>query len=323
MKKIILITLLLGATYLFAQQVDKVLLDETYITHEEDSTLINEANIIKNELLLQSQLIEELNAKMEKQVSSIFNQNRTIRLLEDKNEALKESIDSLNGIIQLNSRNIEVNSAQIGSEIERVTLTANTQFSQLISSIAKNRTYWIIAILAILFLSVLIYSLLSKQMRLNKTDVETQIKNTRAALEEESVKLDSKLIEVISKQIELIKSDQSNDTLKKDDHSLVLKVADRLTVMETNLHRMDPETKGLKQLLRAVKSIKENYLANGYEIMEMLGLEYKEGLNVTANFIPSEEIDTGKRIITRVIKPQVNFNGKRIQAAQIEVSVGE
>ena len=93
--------------------------------------------------------------------------------------------------------------------------------------------------------------------------------------------------------------------------------------METNHYRMDPKTKGLKQLVRAVKSIKENYLSSGYEIVEMIGQEYKEGLNVTANFIPSEDIETGKRVITRIIKPQVNFNEKMIQAAQIEVSVGD
>lgn len=309
MKKTILIILLLGVTYLFAQQVD--------------STLIKDVSTIKDELFQQSQLIVELNEKLEKQAFSFSIQNRTIRSLEEKNLALQESIDSLNGVIQLNARNIQVNSTQFGTEIEKVTSTTNTQFTQLDSSIAKNLKYWIIATFIMFLLGIFIYWLLSKRIKLNKSDIETQIMNTKAALEEESVKLDSKLVEVISKQLELIKLDQSNKMPTEDDHSLVLKVADRLTVMETNLHRMDSETKGLKQLLRAVKSIKENYLTNGYEIMEMLGLEYKEGLNVTANFIPSEDIETGKRIITRVIKPQVNYNGKRIQAAQIEVSVGE
>lgn len=309
MRKSILTILLLGVTYLFAQQ--------------EDSTLIKEVSTIKNELIQQSQLIVELNEKLEKQASFFSMQNKSIRFLEEKNLALMESIDSLNLVIQLNARNIELNSAQFGTEIGKVTSATKTQFTQLDSTIVKNRKYWIIATLVISLLGILIYWLLSKRIKFNKTDVETQIKNTKSALHEESVKLDNKLVEVISKQLELIKSDQLNKMPTEDDHSLVLKVADRLTVMETNLHRMDSETKGLKQLLRAVKSIKENYLTNGYEIMEMLGLEYKEGLNVTANFIPSENIETGKREITRVIKPQVNYNGKIIQAAQIEVSVGE
>jgi hypothetical protein len=170
----------------------------------------------------------------------------------------------------------------------------------------------------------LVYWLLGKRIQSSKTDVETQIKNTKTALEEESVKLDTKLVEVLTKQLEVLKTEQPKSTeIKTEDHSLVLKVADRLTAMETNHYRMDSNTKGLKQLIRAVKSIKENYLASGYEIVEMIGQEYKEGLNVTANFIPSEKIETGKRVITRIIKPQVNYKGKIIQAAQIEVSVGE
>ena len=137
------------------------------------------------------------------------------------------------------------------------------------------------------------------------------------------MKLDGELVKVFQKQLEVLETTPKEKTQQDDDHSLVLKIADRLTAMETNHYRMDPNTRGLKQLKNAVKSIKENYLAKGYEIVEMLELEYKEGMNVTANFIPSDKIEKGKRIITRVIKPQVNFNGKMIQAAQIEVSVGE
>lgn len=54
----------------------------------------------------------------------------------------------------------------------------------------------------------------------------------------------------------------------------------------------------------------------------MLGLEYNEGMKVTANFILDESFEKDKRIITRIIKPQVNFNAYMIQAAQIEVTQG-
>src|SRR5690606_23274845 len=108
-----------------------------------------------------------------------------------------------------------------------------------------------------------------------------------------------------------------------DNHSLVSKIADRLTAMETNLYRMDPNTRGLNNLKNLVKRTKENFNANEYEIVEMLGKEYKEGMEVIATFIPSDEIEIGKQMITRVIKPQVNFKGQKIQAAQIEVSIGE
>jgi hypothetical protein len=78
-----------------------------------------------------------------------------------------------------------------------------------------------------------------------------------------------------------------------------------------------------KQEQLALNSILNRLEIKGYEVAEMLGNEYVEGMNVTANFIPSnnENSKTGKKIITRVIKPQVNFNGKMIQSAQIEVTL--
>lgn len=311
MKKILLISLIFGATNLFAQQ-------------QQDSILVKEIPTIKNNVFQQRQEIDALTKKLNNQNYTIGKQSQTISALQEQNTNLNTSIDSLSQLIQTNSQNIVTNSKELGTKIQETGQKADTQIAQLDSSVEKNRLYWIIATLVTLLLGGLVYWLLGKRIKSSKTDVETQIRNTKASLEEESVKLDNKLVEVLAKQLDVIKADQeATPQANGNDHSLVLKVADRLTAMETNHYRMDPNTKGLKQLIRAVKSIKENYLASGYEIVEMIGQEYKEGLNVTANFIPSDQIEPGKRVITRIIKPQVNFNGKMIQAAQIEVSVGE
>jgi len=79
----------------------------------------------------------------------------------------------------------------------------------------------------------------------------------------------------------------------------------------------------MKQLTKALTRIQDTFNLNGYEMIEMLNKPYDEGMKVVASFLPDENIETGKQIITRIIKPQVNFNGVMIQAAQIEVSVGE
>ncbi|MGR7813787.1 hypothetical protein [Lacinutrix undariae] len=311
MKKILFIALFFGASNLFAQQ-------------QQDSILVKEIPTIKNNVFKQRQEINSLTKKLNNQEYILNQQKKGLKTLNLKSEKQENIIDSLNQLIQTNSKNIVTNSTELGTKIKQTDDNANSKISELDSNLSKNRLYWIIATLATLILGGLVYWLLGKRIQSNKTDVETQIKNTKTALEEESVKLDNKLVEVLTKQLDVIKTDQlSGKQTNENDHSLVLKVADRLTAMETNHYRMDPKTKGLKQLVRAVKSIKENYLSSGYEIVEMIGQEYKEGLNVTANFIPSEDIETGKRVITRIIKPQVNFNEKMIQAAQIEVSVGD
>ena len=86
------------------------------------------------------------------------------------------------------------------------------------------------------------------------------------------------------------------------------------------LYRMDSSIKGHRPLSRSIKQMKDNLIANGYELVDMLGKNYDDGMRVQANFIEDEELEPGARIITAIIKPQINYKGKMIQAAQITVS---
>lgn len=310
MKRIILIVALLGTSNLFAQT-------------QSDSLLIKQIPAIQQTVEKQKQEIEGLTSKVNSQQTTINRQRNFLNEITTKATLLESTVDSLGSLIETNRSNINVIADDLGTKIQETGEQAETRISELGGDVEKNRLYWIIATLVTLLLGALMYLFLGKRIKSSQTDVETQIKNTKKSLEEESLKLDGELVKVFQKQLEVLETAPKETTSQDDDHSLVLKIADRLTAMETNHYRMDPNTRGLKQLKNAVKSIKENYLAKGYEIVEMLELEYKEGMNVTANFIPSDKIEKGKRIITRVIKPQVNFNGKMIQAAQIEVSVGE
>ena len=308
MKKTLLITALVAVSNLFAQQ-------------QQDSILVKEIKKLETKVNKQQQEIKSISLELDK---DYWTYRGVKKETQAKITQQKNTIDSLNQLINSNNQKLVEVNGNLDSKIKQTGENANSKISELDSNLSKNRLYWIIATLATLILGGLVYWLLAKRIQSNKTDVETQIKNTKTALEEESVKLDNKLVEVLTKQLDVIKTDQlSGKQTNENDHSLVLKVADRLTAMETNHYRMDPKTKGLKQLVRAVKSIKENYLSNGYEIVEMIGQEYKEGTNSVVNFITSDEIEIGKRIITKIIKPQVNFNEKMIQAAQIEVSVGD
>jgi uncharacterized coiled-coil protein SlyX len=309
MKRILLIVALLGTSNLFAQT-------------QSDSLLIKQIPAIQQTVEKQKQEIEGLTSKVSNQQTTINQQRNAINEITSKATRLESKVDSLGNLIETNRSNINTIAVDLGTKIQETGEQAETRISKLGGDVEKNRLYWIIATLVTLLLGALMYLFLGKRIKSSQTDVETQIRNTKKSLEEESLKLDGELVKVFQKQLEVLESSPKRAS-QDDDHSLVLKIADRLTAMETNHYRMDPNTRGLKQLKNAVKSIKENYLAKGYEIVEMLELEYKEGMNVTANFIPSDKIEKGKRIITRVIKPQVNFKGKMIQAAQIEVSVGE
>lgn len=311
MKKIILITLLLGTTNLFAQQ-------------QQDSLLVREIPAIKENVYKQQEAIDALNKKLNNQNYTIRRQSNTIVALQNKNKGLNNSIDSLSQLIQINSKNIVTNSKELDTKIIESEQKADSQIAQLDSDVEKNRLYWIIATLVTLGLGGLIYWLLGKRIISSKSDVETQIKNTKATLEEESIKLDSKLMEVLDTQLKLKNLSQPQESVNEEkDHSLVLKVADEVTRILMNLEVMDKNIKGYKHLKKYSSSILDNLKAYGYEIPQLVGQNYNSGMNMVATLEFDESIEEGKQIIKRILKPQINYNGKMIQAAKVIVAFNE
>ncbi len=311
MNKTIIIALLFGATNLFAQQ-------------QQDSILVSEIPIIKNNVFQQRKEIDALTKKLKYQQYIIRTQNKLIKGLQEEDKSLNWSIDSLSKLIQINSQNIVTNSKELGTKIQETGQKADAQIAQLDSRVEKNRLYWIITALATLLLGGLIYWLLGKRIKSSKTDVETQIRNTKTSLEEESIKLDNKLVEVLEKQLKLQQETtkaQSVASNEKEDHSLALKVADEIVRMQKNISKMGKDTKGLKPLLKGIERIQNNFAANGYEMINYLNKPYDERFNIDViNFITDENLEEGTRIITAVIKPQVNYKGVLIQRAQVDVS---
>ena len=145
-------------------------------------------------------------------------------------------------------------------------------------------------------------------------DAQKGLQESQLQLENGTISLDSKVADLLNAHL------SSTIQANQQDHSLALKVADEIVRIETNLYRMDPATRGYKQLTRSVQRMKDCFMTKGYEISDLLGKPYNEGMKVVANFTIDESLKEGEAIITGVTKPQIIYNGKMIQAAQITVS---
>ena len=187
----------------------------------------------------------------------------------------------------------------------------------------RSRSIWGGAIvLAIIAAIAAVTVWLTKRIKSGYSSID-EVRKAQERMQEESIKLDNRLMEIIDQQLNTAKAIQAatpNTSTAAPDHSLAMKVADEIVRIELNLSRMDSSIKGYKQLSKAVERIKNNFMANGYEIIDMLGKPYNEGMKVTANFVVDESLKEGEQIITGITKPQINYNGKMIQAAQITVS---
>lgn len=311
MKRIILIVALLGSSNLFAQT-------------QNDNSLVNDITAIQKTVETQKQEIEGLTSKVNNQQTTINQQRNAINKITTKATRLESTVDSLSNLIETNRSNINKIADELGTKIQKTGEQAETRISELGGDVEKNRLYWIIATLVTLLLGALMYLLLGKRIKSSQTDVETQIRNTKKSLEEESLKLDNKLIEVLETQLKVQQEESKNQpiaTNEKADHSLALKVADEIVRMQKNISRMDADIKGLKPLEKGIERIQANFAANGYEMVNLLNNEYDERMNIDViNFVEDDTLESGKKIISKIIKPQINFNGILIQRAQVEVS---
>lgn len=301
MKRHLLILVIFCTTFVFAQESPN-----------------NRITELQEMILQQKQDISVLQQKLSSQQVVIDQQKNTLDILYTKAENQEKQIDSLKSETKINIRNM---ANDLGTKIQQTEVTAKDSISKLDKNVSQNRLYWIIVTLVILLLGGIVYWLLGKRIQTSKNDVETQIKNTKKSLEEESIKLDSKLVEVLETQLK-VKQEKKTFT-KEPDHSLVLKVADEVTRILMNLDVMDKEIRGYKHLKKYSESILDNLKAYGYEIPALLGQPYSSGLNMVATLEYDDTIEQGKQIIKRIIKPQVNYNNKMIQAAKVIVAFNE
>lgn len=262
--------------------------------------------------------IDNLESQLETEIS------QREQLQKDLGEALKsirsqkEMIDSLNEKVNSNTQDIKSKTEILGTKLNETNTSLGNKAD---SSDVKTRTIGGGALLLLLaLLGSLIYYLLHKRISKGNANVE--------ALKEKAEKINEDILNQFSLEMnEMQKISSSLEEISKtsgnnsgEDHSLILTLADRITFMEMTLFRMDSSVKGHKPLSKSIKQMKDNLYANGYEIVDMLGKPYNDGMKVTANFIEDEDLEEGQRIITAVIKPQINYKGKMIQAANITVS---
>ena len=106
-------------------------------------------------------------------------------------------------------------------------------------------------------------------------------------------------------------------------HSIVLSIINDLVRMQQNLDHMDDTVKGVSQLKNRVKSIFATLQSNQYDVPSLIGRTCHEGDNMIATMELNPEMTPGTNRIKRVIKPQVSYQGKIIQAAEVVVEYNE
>jgi len=264
-----------------------------------------------------------------------------IRTLNSKLFNANKGIDSLRSKTQENSNAISQTANELGIKIQETGDQNAGEINKVSDSLSKNSLYGIIGVLVAVLLSGLLYWLLSKRQKTDmtdfdekfatkasiKSDVISEIEKSKKEQQEINVKLEQKLIDILENQIKGIKSIETkiNETEDKPiDHSMPLKVADEITRINAYANSLDPNSQDAKALKSSVKRLINTFKAEQYEIIDLLGQKYDDGMKVTVvGYVPDKKLSKGEEVISRIIKPQVKFKGEQIQAAQVDVSIGE
>lgn len=284
--------------------------------HAEVSDL--ELQKVNEKVVMLMQRVENLtseNQSLKGDVSKLSSEVETLQTQLLSVETKSDSID--NALMSGVASNTELLNTNHAAATERIQVVETD--SQ--NNIHKLTVWGVWAIVALLIVAIIVYIVLHRGIS-KSTDAISTIRDAQNNLEEESIKLDTKLVELLNKQM-LIEKHQSKATVSSPqsaDHTLALKVADEITRIEKNLSRMDVSVKGYKPLVKAIERIKDNFKANGYDIVTYLGRNYNEGMRINPEFVIDETLPEGTRVITSVSKPQVHYNGELIQKASVTVS---
>ena len=249
------------------------------------------------------------------------------RSIERLQTELKEKTIALDSVINAKNKNFDIAIATANTKIElldnlilELSTKSEQQYQAFDKTINIRTLYWLLATVFLIIIIVSIFYILKSKMS-DQGDSLLSVKKTQEKLENETLQLDTKLIQILEQKLDLasIQSQKTDDV----DHTLPIKLGEEIHRMRKRLTTME-ESQGTRVLSARIESLENKLNESGYEIIDLLGRKYDEGMELgNTQFIPDETLDDGERIITRVIKPQISFQGEIIYAADVDISQGD
>ncbi|WP_067521920.1 hypothetical protein [Endozoicomonas ascidiicola] len=266
----------------------------------------------------QTKQSDVLSQQLSQQQALVDSVNSAVSELKASLAGADEALNTLNQQIAEGESTVAMLNKELSSQLQETNTTTQAMVNQ----------FTLVAIgfgIAVLLIGGFIF-ILRRKIDASGVDMEQKIHSAKASLEENALSLDLKLVEVLEKQMQLSQEQKVITVTEQQDvepdHSLSLKVADEITRMQKNISQMDQGVKGLKPLTKGLERIRKNFMANGYEIVDLLNKPFDDRMNIDViNMIDDPSLGNNEKIIVKVSRPQVNFNGALIQRAQVDIAV--
>lgn len=148
----------------------------------------------------------------------------------------------------------------------------------------------------------MLYSFLKIETCKNTASLDTQIEKTRHQFEAESIKLDTKLVELLEKQLKISALDKTSSSGNENakDHSLAKRVGEEIHRMRNRIATLPQDIKGITPLVKSLERLESQFNDDGYELIDLNGRPFADGHAVKAIFIPSDEVAKDERKLQRL-----------------------
>ena len=278
-------------------------------------------------------LREELNTLRQQSATlqkDLREERRQGSIREQRLHQQAQSLDSLQTKIEGLQTQWEQATHDLKTSIDTKHSAALSETHQVSTSLDHSRWGGLALGLLLAFVGGVGYSWLRRRQTKTQESVEQKAQALQQEISLSRTELEAQIVQELAKQSQLLEEQSAklqapspSAANAAPDHGLALKLAGEITTIERNISFMDEGTRGLKQLRRSVGKLKDNLLANGYEMPELLHQKYVQGMNVivvTTHY--DDTLEAGVELISKVLVPQVNYQGKLIQAPQVEISIG-
>ena len=288
--------------------------------------------------LVESDQHEESLKRVEKRIGVVERQTSTVSatLTVVKQDSIKEvkKLAAAMATVKSHAEQLEFlksSQAALLGRIDEVEGKATAQAKSLGSVVSSRSNIFGVMVGAMLLLGAVGYWQRRRRETKTNENISSHLAHVSTSLrasEERIAKADTALAESLIEVLNRIKAEtqpvplRTGDKVQAVDHNLPTKLADEIHRMRKRLVSLPEETKGLTPLKKSLERLESELLAYGYEIVDHTGKPYSETLSVKARFVPSDELAPDERIISKVVVPQLNYNGVLVRMADVEVSIG-
>lgn len=269
-----------------------------------DAKTKNEVNAITNQLAKHETfegLIKEIEVQLRDEVDII-----TDSLIENKSLLLAQ-VSIIYDSLQSNAAKLESNELRILEE------EMNSEQGKMYTMLSGAGV-----LIALLFVFVIYLLTQRKTKAIEETLDESKedLKNQLASLRIETGEGLAKAIEKFAEVSQASGKEQNSEP----DHSMVIQFAKQITSMQNNMSKMDPNTKGFKNIQKSIEKMHTTLNTMNYVITPLLGTRISGGQIIDiGEQLPDLNIEGDLPVVFNVIKAEILYDGDLIQRAKVDV----